>query len=415
MSSAGIEARQALRLKDGVVEALLYLVRGAIDQNHMDNKSVENVVCVLRNLSYRCEEVVNPNYDKQPPTSSGAGAGGSSGPSRATAQHSGEHQGCFGGSRKKKDGSGASGGTLPSPSSPSANTSAAANSGSSGNLPQRSDPPKGMELLWQPDIVQPYLALLSNCSNPETLEAAAGAIQNLAACYWQPSIDIRAAVRKEKGLPVLVELLRMEVDRVVCAVATALRNLALDQRNKELIGKSPCQSLTSANVDLTHETLSLLTHAGKYAMRDLVQKLPTSSALAGNGKNQPGGQPQQQRDLGGASDETIAAVLATLNEVIKKNAEFARSLLDEGGVDRLVSITRQKQRYSSRVVKFASQVLAALWAHQELRDAYKKSGWKVRFNDFPLNLLGGNLLERIAELNFSFLLFFEGVGFRLPE
>jgi hypothetical protein len=47
----------------------------------------------------------------------------------------------------------------------------------------------------------------------------------------------RAAVRKEKGLPILVELLRMEVDRVVCAVATALRNLAIDQRNKELIGK----------------------------------------------------------------------------------------------------------------------------------------------------------------------------------
>jgi hypothetical protein len=47
----------------------------------------------------------------------------------------------------------------------------------------------------------------------------------------------RAAVRKEKGLPILVELLRMEVDRVVCAVATALRNLAIDQRNKELIGR----------------------------------------------------------------------------------------------------------------------------------------------------------------------------------
>jgi hypothetical protein len=130
-------------------------------------------------------------------------------------------------------------------------------------------------------VVQAYLALLSNCSNPETLEAAAGAIQNLAACYWQPSIEIRAAVRKEKGLPVLVELLRMEVDRVVCAVATALRNLALDQRNKELIGK--------------------------YAMRDLVQKLPSGRA---NDQN--------------TSDDTIAAVLATLNEVIKKNAEFSR-------------------------------------------------------------------------------------------
>ena len=87
VSSAGIEARQALRLKEGVVEALLYLVRGAIDQNHMDNKSVENVICVLRNLSYRCEEVVNPNYDKQPPSSSIQ--------TRATAQHSGPFPSCF--------------------------------------------------------------------------------------------------------------------------------------------------------------------------------------------------------------------------------------------------------------------------------------------------------------------------------
>ncbi|ROT78253.1 putative catenin delta-2 isoform X2 [Penaeus vannamei] len=189
-------------------------------------------------------------------------------------------------------------------------------------------------LCAQPErVVSSYLALLSDCSNPETLEAAAGALQNLAACYWQPSIDVRAAVRKEKGLPILVELLRMEVDRVVCAVATALRNLAIDQRNKELIGK--------------------------YAMRDLVQKLPS-----GNTHDS------------GTSDETIAAVLATLNEVIKKSAEFSRSLLDVGGVERLVNMTRHRGRYSVRVVKFASQVLFSMWGHQELREVYKKAGWK---------------------------------------
>lgn len=53
----------------------------------------------------------------------------------------------------------------------------------------------------------------------------------------QFSSYIRAAVRKEKGLPILVELLRMDNDRVVCSVATALRNMALDVRNKELIGQ----------------------------------------------------------------------------------------------------------------------------------------------------------------------------------
>lgn len=194
--------------------------------------------------------------------------------------------------------------------------------------------------MWQPEVVQLYLALLQSCSNPETLEAAAGAIQNLAACYWQPSIEIRAAVRKEKGLPILVELLRMEVDRVVCAVATALRNLAIDQRNKELIGK--------------------------YAMRDLVLKLPS-------------GNPQHDQTT---SDDTIVAVLATINEVIKKNAEFARSLLDGhhreggGGVERLMNITRQRQKYTPCVLKFASQVLFTMWQHQELRDVYKKHGWK---------------------------------------
>lgn len=45
-------------------------------------------------------------------------------------------------------------------------------------------------------------------------------------------------MRKEKGLPVLVELLRSDVDKVVRAVAIALRNLAMDKRNKDLIGST---------------------------------------------------------------------------------------------------------------------------------------------------------------------------------
>uniref|UniRef100_A0A1B0D7V9 Uncharacterized protein n=1 Tax=Phlebotomus papatasi TaxID=29031 RepID=A0A1B0D7V9_PHLPP len=202
-------------------------------------------------------EVEDPNYDHHPLPAAFGGNRNSSG-TKASAS---ENLGCFGASRKKKDVSGGGG----------AGDKASASASTLTSRP-RPESTKGYELLWQPDVVQSYLTLLQSCSNPETLEAAAGALQNLAACYWQPSIEIRAAVRKEKGLPILVELLRMEVDRVVCAVATALRNLAIDQRNKELIGK--------------------------YAMRDLVQKLPS-------------GNPQHDQ---GTSDDTIAAVLATLNE-----------------------------------------------------------------------------------------------------
>merc|ERR1719242_53050 len=306
VSSAGDYARKKLRESDGLVDSLIYLVRSAIERANIDNKSVENAVCVLRNLSYRAQEIEDPNYDKrQLPV----------GETRAGAKTSSDNSGCFGASKNKNN----------QPKSNGSTNGSSRNGGSN----------TGMDLLWQPEVVQPYLNLLSNCSNPETLEAAAGGIQNLSACYWQPSIDIRAAVRKEKGLPILVELLRMEVDRVVCAVATALRNLAIDQRNKELIGK--------------------------YAMRDLVQKLPSGNP---------------QRDVG-TSDDTIAAVLATLNEVIKNHPEFSRSLLEADGVDRLMNVTRQRAKYtSSRVVKFASQVLFSMWQHQELREVYRKSGWK---------------------------------------
>ena len=44
-------------------------------------------------------------------------------------------------------------------------------------------------------------------------------------------------MRKEKGLPSLVDLMTFEVERVVCAAAIALRNLSIDDRNKELVGK----------------------------------------------------------------------------------------------------------------------------------------------------------------------------------
>ncbi|RWS29674.1 armadillo repeat protein deleted in velo-cardio-facial syndrome-like protein [Leptotrombidium deliense] len=359
ISSAGDYARKKLRECDGLVDSLLYLVRTAIGKSDVDNKSIENCVCVLRNLSYRCQEVIDPEYDKHfvnhqndsslsPSSSRAAAIMGSVG------SKVGDNLGCFGGSKKKKD----------TPITPTEqHQPLTGNSTTTPTIPSRPrlEPVRGMELLWQPEVVQPYLALLSECSNPETLEAAAGAIQNLSACYWQPSVDIRAAVRKEKGLPILVELLRMEVDRVVCAVATALRNLAMDQRNKELIGK--------------------------YAMRDLVSKLPNGN---------------QQHD-GGTSDDTIAAVLATLNEVISNNADFAKSLVEADGMERLLFIIKNKQKFSPRVFKFTSQLLFNMWQHVELREVYRKAGYKEsHFLVRPMitrNSSGGNILQSPTSAN----------------
>lgn len=75
VSSAGEYARKKLRECEGLVDSLLYVVKSAIEKSNIGNKSVENCVCVLRNLSYRCQEVEDPNYDKHPlPAQSRVGA-----------------------------------------------------------------------------------------------------------------------------------------------------------------------------------------------------------------------------------------------------------------------------------------------------------------------------------------------------
>lgn len=93
VSSAGEYARTKLRATDGLIDALLYVVKTAIEKSNIGNKVVENCVCILRNLSYRCQEVEDPNYDKHPlpvPTRSTA---------TATTK---ENLGCFGAKKKKE-------------------------------------------------------------------------------------------------------------------------------------------------------------------------------------------------------------------------------------------------------------------------------------------------------------------------
>ncbi|XP_055965018.1 catenin delta-2 isoform X5 [Sorex fumeus] len=310
VSSAGEEARRRMRECEGLTDALLYVIQSALGSSEIDSKTVENCVCILRNLSYRLAAETPQGQHTGTDELDGLLCGEANGKDA-------ESSGCWGKKKKKKKAQDQWDGVGP--------------------LPDCAEPPKGIQMLWHPSIVKPYLTLLSECSNADTLEGAAGALQNLAAGSWKWSVYIRAAVRKEKGLPILVELLRIDNDRVVCAVATALRNMALDVRNKELIGK--------------------------YAMRDLVHRLP-----GGNNSNNAGSKAM--------SDDTVTAVCCTLHEVITKNMENAKALRDAGGIEKLVGISKSKgDKHSPKVVKAASQVLNSMWQYRDLRSLYKKDGW----------------------------------------
>ncbi|CAM9686864.1 unnamed protein product [Lampetra planeri] len=375
MSSAGEEARRQMRECDGLVESLLHIIETCLDTEDVGGKVVENCVCVLRNLSYRLAAETLRGHDWGSGSGSGGGTsaqdGGAAGPagggSRTGRARQKEKPSCWGKKRKKKPLDEASWDGV-------------------GPIPECPDPPRGPERLFHPSVVNPYLGLLKKCANPATLEGAAGALQNLAAGGWKWSKYVRAMVRREKGLPVLVELLRMDSDRVVCAVATALRNMAMDVLSKELIGK--------------------------YAMRDLVQRLPepvtnnsiASGVVGGSGGGGGGGMASgtsgdetpgatastalmtAARGAGGngnnghgemcASEDTVAAVCCALNEVTTQNMENAKALRDAGGIERLVHVTRGRtDRFSPKVVKAAAQVLSTLWQYRDLRALYKKDGW----------------------------------------
>uniref|UniRef100_A0A3B4XTM0 ARVCF delta catenin family member b n=1 Tax=Seriola lalandi dorsalis TaxID=1841481 RepID=A0A3B4XTM0_SERLL len=324
VSSDGAEARRRLRECEGLVDALLHALQSAVGKKDMDNKSVENCVCIMRNLSYHVHKEV-PGAEKfQDP--SVLQAPGSAGPQRKKK----DDAGCFGGKKAK--------GRKNGENDKNYDTL---------DLPKRTEPSKGFELLYQPEVVRLYLSLLTESQNYNTLEAAAGALQNLSAGQWTWSNYIRATVRKEKGLPILVELLRSDSDKVVRAVAIALRNLSIDRRNKDLIGS--------------------------YAMRDLVSNLPSG----------------QQRPAKNLEEDTVVAILNTIHEIVTDSSENARSLIQAQAIEKLVAINRTSQ--SARETKAASHVLQTVWSYKELRNALTKDGWnKSHFqvqNCFPPHTL----------------------------
>ncbi|KAM9314366.1 catenin delta-1 isoform 2-T3 [Pholidichthys leucotaenia] len=312
VSSERIEARRKLRECTGLVDSLIYIVQSQIDCQDVDNKLIENCVCLLRNLSYHVHREIPgcERYQEAAPISQGPASSSSKGS-------------CFSSrkSKGKKD------------EDPNADTI---------DIPKRTSPAKGFELLYQPEVVRIYTSLLKESKNPTVLEASAGAIQNLCAGHWSYGRFIRGLMRKEKGLPMMTELLAHSNDRVVRAMSGALRNLAIDPRNRELLGK--------------------------HGVPNLVANLPG------------GGQSQPVRAL---SEETVVSVLSTLHEVLGSSLDAAKSLRDSQGIERLVLINKDGNR-SEREVRGAGLVLQTVWGYKELRRTLEKDGWKK--TDFMINL-----------------------------
>ncbi|KAI4569140.1 hypothetical protein MJG53_021010, partial [Ovis ammon polii x Ovis aries] len=368
VSSDGAEARRRLRECEGLVDALLHALQSAVGRKDTDNK-----------VGREPQEGPDLHRWKTACASSGTS------PTTCTRRCRGPR-----GTRKP---------------SPGPRVVSGAPSAGAGRTPAAS------------------VARRPKVRNFNTLEAAAGALQNLSAGNWvvrgpagqggfrvellgralsaaggrsgskgrsglrwgrgaapaehaapppQWATYIRAAVRKERGLPVLVELLQSETDKVVRAVAIALRNLSLDRRNKDLIGERGHGGLGPGSPNPAGVASPTLARcpppAGSYAMAELVRNVRSAQA-----PTRPGAR---------LEEDTVVAVLNTIHEIVSDSLDNARSLLQARGVPALVALGASSQ--SAREAKAASHVLQTVWSYKELRSALQKDGWsKARWQVRP--------------------------------
>ncbi|XP_053305102.1 plakophilin-3 isoform X2 [Spea bombifrons] len=253
LSSANEDTRQKMRECPGLLDALVCYTNNALQAGKSEDKSVENAVCVMRNLSYRL-------YDEMPPSCLQRLEGTQRG--RTTA---GDAIGCFTPqSRKLKE--------------QQQGTDLA-------TFAEISRDPKGMELLWHPQTVGLYNKLLQQCElNRHTTEAAAGALQNITAGdrRWAAVLS-QVALEQERILNPVLDRLRTADHSQLRSLTGLIRNLSRHARNKDemstklvshllekLPGDAGDKSPPTEVIINIIAVLNNLTVAGPLAARDIV-------------------------------------------------------------------------------------------------------------------------------------------------
>lgn len=204
LSSASVRSREKMRDCRGLVDSMVQYIQNAMDSGKVEDKSVENAACVLRNLSFRL-------YDELPSSVLARLEG-------PALQRKGgkknETVGCF------------------TPQSKKAKEESYTDFSTFAEV---SKDPKGMEWLWNPKIVSLYSNLLQKCEvNHNTTEAAAGALQNITAGdrRW-PSILSKVALYQSRILNPLLDRLRTNNDQELKSLTGLLRNLSRHTKNKD--------------------------------------------------------------------------------------------------------------------------------------------------------------------------------------
>ncbi|GAA57044.1 catenin delta-2, partial [Clonorchis sinensis] len=359
-SSEDRDVRDRMRQCPHLLWSLITILRAAVRLQCFDTKSVEHCVCCLRNLCFSLQQ--SPASAAPHLQSVNTQARKSDNPVDNRSQS---------GSIKLFR---------------SKNSSLKARSYSeTENAPDGPDlfPPKSvLNLLYQTGTIQMLVDLLQSSSNPCTLEAAAGTIQNLTAGGVLTGPIVRKTIRNLQSLPILVELISAPTRRVSTAAANALRNLALEEESCLLLGKHALVRILTALGDCANSLLS----------QPVAERHPNGGEWMVPTSTRSGSLLRLSQVLSSSQTQSVysarsvaTALLGLCCVLVRGKLQHARRFVTLGGVETcqeiLCNTSDAYQRRSTetltdhtsveRVNQLAHQLLELLWSFVELRPIYK--------------------------------------------
>ncbi|KAM4676933.1 plakophilin-2 [Discoglossus pictus] len=237
MSSAGPEGRKAMRECDGLIDALVHYVRRTVADHKPDDRSTENCVCILHNLSYQLEAELPSSFTQNIYIQ------------RRDVPQDNKNIGCFGGrSRKLKE------------------------QYNDATLVEEKNNPRGVEWLWHSIVIRMYLSLIAQSSRNYTLEASLGALQNLTAGTGpMPTAVAQAVVKRENGLQHMRNMLFSTDPGVKRTSVSLLRNLSRNQSLQNDIARELISDLVRLLPDSIPDPIGIETTASIcYVLNNLI-------------------------------------------------------------------------------------------------------------------------------------------------
>uniref|UniRef100_A0A8C8LX22 Plakophilin 3 n=1 Tax=Oncorhynchus tshawytscha TaxID=74940 RepID=A0A8C8LX22_ONCTS len=215
LSSVNEKTRRQMRETNGLVDALVGYIQASVQDGKVEEKGVENSLCVLRNLSYQLYSEIPPSAQLR-----------LEGPTRGQETSRSEAIGCFTPQSKKvKD----------------------RKNQDMATFTEVARVPKGLEWLWHPQVVGLYNSVLQGCENNSTTrEAAAGALQNITAGdkRWAEVLS-HVALEQERMLPVMLDKLRTNNDLELRSLTGFLRNLSRHAKDKNAMATKVVNNLVT--------------------------------------------------------------------------------------------------------------------------------------------------------------------------